>query len=75
MAEPSTWEAVIIGIFSLVMGFVAFAFTQSIFNIFFVAIIIIVLWDYSTKLNGMQKRLSEMESKLSKETAKTSGSP
>jgi Ca2+-dependent lipid-binding protein len=73
MARPGIWETVVIGIFSIVMGFVAFAFTESIFNIFFVAIIIIILWDYSTRLNDMQKRLSEMESKLSKETAKTSG--
>jgi hypothetical protein len=35
-----------------------------VFNFFFVPIVIAVLWDYSNKLNDMQRRLSEMESKL-----------
>jgi hypothetical protein len=74
MKESGNWEAVLIGIFSVLMGLVAFAFTQSIFNIFFVPIIIAILWDYSNKLNDMRKRLSELESKLAKGTTSTSAS-
>jgi hypothetical protein len=74
MHESSNWEAMLIAIFSILMGLVAFAFTQSIFNIFFVPIIIAVLWDYSNKLSGLRRRLTELESKLPNGTTTTSDS-
>jgi uncharacterized protein YpmB len=67
VAKPSNWEAILIGVFSVVLGFVAFAFSGSIFNLFFVAIIVSILWDYSNKLNDVEERLSEMESKVTRE--------
>ena len=74
MSKTSNWEAVLIGVFSVVLGIVAFAFSGSIFNFFFVPVVIAVLWDYSNKLNDMQRRLSEMESKLTRETVASSAS-
>jgi len=74
MSKTSNWGAVLIGVFSVVLGIVAFAFSGSIFNFFFVPVVIAVLWDYSNKLNDMQRRLSEMESKLTRETVASSAS-
>ena len=74
MAKQSNWEAVLIGIFCVVMGLVATALSGSIFNFFFVPIVIAVLWDYSNKLNDVRKELSEMKSRLSKESPTPSGS-
>jgi hypothetical protein len=61
MAKSSNWEAVLIGVFSVVLGIVAFALSGSIFNFFFVPIVIAILWDYSNKLNDLQERLSNVE--------------
>ena len=72
MAKPGNWEAVLIGVFSALLGMVAFAFSGSIFNFFFVAIIIAVLYDYSNKLNDVQQRLSNVESRVTKEGANPS---
>jgi len=72
MSRTSNWEAVIIGVFSVVLGIIAFAFSGSIFNFFFVPIVIAILWDYSNRLNDLQRRLSEIESKLTKGTVATS---
>ena len=72
MPKTINWEAVLIGVFSVVLGIVAFAFSGSIFNFFFVPIIIAVLWDYSNKLNEMQRRLADVESKLAKGTVDSS---
>jgi hypothetical protein len=69
MPESGNWEALLIGVFSLLMGLVAFAFTQSIFNIFFVSIIIVTLLDYNDKLNDLRKRLSVLESKAAEAIA------
>lgn len=62
MAKPGNWEAILIGVFSVLLGLVAFALSGSIFNFFFVAIIIAILYDYSNKLNDVQDRLSKLES-------------
>ena len=64
MKESRDWEAVLIGIFSVLMGLVAFAFTQSIFNIFFVPVVIAVLYDYSRRMGEMKNRIVQLESKL-----------
>lgn len=68
MPKTSNWEAVLIGVSCVVLGIIAFAFSGSIFNFFFVPIVIAVLWDYSNKLNEMQRRLADMEVKLAKGT-------
>ena len=73
MAKPSNWEAILIGVFSVLLGMVAFAFSGSIFNFFFVAIIIAVLYDYSNKLNDARERLSRVESRQMKDGATPQG--
>jgi hypothetical protein len=68
----SNWDAVAIGIVSIFLGIVAFALAQSIFNLFFVPIIIAVLWSYTNKVNRLEAKLSELEELLKlkdKETA------
>jgi hypothetical protein len=74
MVKSNNWEAVLIGIFCVVMGLVATTLSGSIFNFFFVPIVIAVLYDYSNKLNDMREKLSEMESKLGKEVTTNSSS-
>jgi hypothetical protein len=72
MPKTSNWETVLIGVFSVVLGIVAFAFSGSISNFFFVPIVIAVPWDYSDKLNDKQRRLSGMKSKLTGGTVPSS---
>lgn len=55
------WDAVAIGIASVFLGAVAFAFTQSIFELFFVPIVIAVLWSYTSKVNRLEARLAQLE--------------
>jgi hypothetical protein len=64
MTKSNNSQAVLIGVFSVVLGLVAFALSGSIFNIFFVPVVIGVLWDYSNKLSDVEKRLAKMESGL-----------
>ncbi len=61
----SSWNDLIIGIVSVFIGFVAFAFTQSIFNLFFVAIVVGVLLDYVDKVGRLEKKMSQLEARLS----------
>lgn len=63
MASGSNWDSIAIGVIAVFVGFVALAFTQSVFNLFFVAIVVAVLWNDSTKLSDLQKRLSALEGK------------
>ena len=64
MAKHTNWEPVLIGVLSVVLGMIAFALGGSIFDFFFVAMVIAVLFDYSNKLNSMQRRLDEVEAKV-----------
>ena len=74
MSKSTNWETLGIGFVSVVVGLIAMAFTGSIFNLFFVAIVIAVLWDYTNKVNDLQARLSRLESKEPNEPTGTSGS-
>ncbi len=65
MSKSNSWNAIAIGVISVFLGLVAFAFTQSIFNLFFVPIIIAVLWDYTDKVKRLEERLSQVEARLS----------
>ncbi len=69
--SSSNWDAVGIGIICVFLGLVAFAFTQSIFNLFFVPIIIAVTWSYTDKVNRLEARLSKLEELLNRERQKT----
>ena len=59
--SSSNWDAIAIGVVSVFLGLVALAFTQSIFNLFFVPIIVAVLWSYTNKVNRLEVRLSQLE--------------
>jgi Ca2+-dependent lipid-binding protein len=59
----SSWDSVAIAIVSIFLGFVAFAFTQSIFNLFFVSIIVAILWNYTDKVKSLEERLSQIEAR------------
>lgn len=68
MSKPkSTWNAIALWVVSIFAGVVAFAFTQSIFMLFFAPIIVGVLWDSTNKVKRLEKRLSEVEESLSLE--------
>jgi hypothetical protein len=73
MAKQNNWEAVLIGVFSVLMGIIAFALSGSIFNLLFVPIVIVVLFDYNNKLNDVQQKLSDLESRLIKGSPSASG--
>lgn len=64
MAKSSgNWDAIVIGIASILIGLFAMAFTQSIFNLFFVAIVVAVLWNYTDKTNKLESRILWLEAK------------
>ncbi len=60
----SSWDSVAIAIISFFLGLVAFAFTQSIFNLLFVPAIIAVIWSYTDKVKRLEEKLSQIEAKL-----------
>ena len=64
--KRSNWDSIAIGFIAVFVGLVAFAFTQSIFNLFFVAIVIGVLWSDSNNLNELRERVDTLEEKLAK---------
>ena len=68
--SSSNWDAIAIGIVSIFLGLVAFAFTQSIFNLFFVPIIIAVLWSYTNKVNRLEAKLSQLQEFFNSEKQK-----
>jgi len=66
----SNWNAVAIGFISIFIGLVSFAFTQSIFNLFFVPLIIYVLWSHTDRVNRLEAKLLEIEVLLNHEKQK-----
>ena len=58
--SSNSWNAVAIGIVSVFLGLVAFAFTQSIFNLFFVPIVVAVLWEHGDWGSNAAKLASQV---------------
>jgi len=75
MARPGTGEAILTAVLSVMLGFVAFALSGSIFVLIFVAVVVAVLFDYNTKLNDLKDRLTELESKMEKDQVAGLDSP
>jgi hypothetical protein len=71
----SGWNNLAIGIVSVFLGFVAFAFTQSIFNLFFVAFIVGVFLDYVDKVRRLEVRLLQLEARLSRSASGEGAKP
>ena len=63
------WTSAAIWMVSIFSGIVALALTQSIFNLFFVPIVIGILWDYTRRVGRLEERLSQIELKLSVDLA------
>lgn len=45
----------------IILGLVALVFTQSIFNLFFVPIVVGVLWNSSNRIGRLEKRLAQLD--------------
>jgi hypothetical protein len=67
--KKSNRNSITIALVSIVIGLVALIFTRSIFDLFFVPIVIGVLWRDADRIGELQKRLSELESKPQEEKA------
>jgi hypothetical protein len=45
----------------VLVGFLALAFTQSIFMLVFAPIVVYILWSYSKRIKQLEKQLAELE--------------
>jgi hypothetical protein len=57
------WNSVVIAVVSIFLGLLALRYWP-IFNPFFVAIIVAMLWVYTARVNRLEKKLSQIESRL-----------
>ena len=46
----------------VLVGFLALAFTGSIFTLVFAPIVVYILWSYSKRIKNLEKQLAELES-------------
>jgi len=68
-----TSEQISMVVASVLVGFLALAFTQSLFMLFFAPIVVYVLWSDSKKMNQLEKRLTELENLSSKKSVTHEG--
>ena len=57
------WNSVVIAFVSIFLGLLALRYGP-IFNPFFVAIIVAILWVYIGRVNRLEKKLSQVEARL-----------
>jgi hypothetical protein len=57
------WNSVVIAVVSIFLGLLALRYWP-IFNPFFVAIIVAMLWVYTARVKRLEKKLSQIESRL-----------
>jgi hypothetical protein len=57
------WNSVVIAVVSIFLGLLALRYWP-IFDPFFVAIIVAMLWVYTARVNRLEKKLSQIESRL-----------
>jgi fatty acid desaturase len=67
----STRDSIAIWIVSAFVGLLAFAFTQSIFMLFFAPIVIGLLWNLANRVKRLEARLSQGESSQGQEPKAT----
>jgi hypothetical protein len=60
----SIWNSVALGIVSIFLGALAFVFGP-IFLLFFVPIVVAIGWDYTARVDRLEKKLAQIEAKLS----------
>ena len=64
MSELSgIWNSVVIAVVSIFLGLLALRYWP-IFNPFFVAIIVAMLWVHIARVNRLEKKLSQIEARL-----------
>ena len=63
MSKASTWESLAIGFVSIVIGLIGMAMTSSVFNLFFVAIVVYLLWSYTRRIGELEKKVSQLEAR------------
>jgi hypothetical protein len=57
------WNSVVIAVVSIFLGLLALRYWP-IFDPFFVAIIVAMLWVYISRVNRLEKKLSQIEARL-----------
>jgi hypothetical protein len=60
----SIWNSVVLVIGSIFLGVLAFSIGP-IFNLIFVPIIVAMGWDYTGRVHTLEKKLSQIEARLS----------
>jgi hypothetical protein len=58
------WNSVVIAVVSIFLGLLALRYWP-IFDPFFVAIIVALVWVYIARVNRLEKKLSQIEARLS----------
>jgi uncharacterized membrane protein HdeD (DUF308 family) len=58
------WNSVVIAVVSIFLGLLALRYSP-IFNPIFVAIIVAILWIYTGRVDRLEKKLAQLEAKLS----------
>jgi hypothetical protein len=65
-------NSITIALVSIIVGLVALILNRSLFDLFFVPIVIGVLWRDADRIGDLQQRLSEMEAKVPKDQPQSS---
>jgi Ca2+-dependent lipid-binding protein len=66
MQKSNTWNSVAIALLAMFLGFVAGFANHSAFDFFFVIAAVLILYDYSQRINELKNKLSYLESKFQK---------
>ena len=69
MTKSSELNTIATAALTVIVGIVAFVFTQSIFDLFFVPIVVLALWTLSDKVSKLEKRLASLESEDDSQSA------
>jgi len=66
MQKSNIWDSVAIALLAVFLGFVAGFANRSAFDFFFVIAVVLILYDYSQRINELKNKLSDLESKFQK---------
>jgi Ca2+-dependent lipid-binding protein len=66
MSKTGRWDSVIIALFAVFLGLIAGSINHSPFDFFFVIAVVIILYDYSERINQLKNQLEDINSKLQK---------
>jgi hypothetical protein len=60
---------------SILLGFLAVVFTQSLFMLFFTPAVVYIIWSTSRRMNDLQRRVVELENPALKEDGRVDTKP